>query len=385
MMRIIFWENIISQHKLPYWKALAAFSAVSKFVVIVEELLYKKLEQQGWENDSNELETLEVHVNPSEDQISLLLKEDMQNSYHVFSGIRAVPLVFKAFQQSLKYPIHRILLTETINLNGSRALTRRLASFLIERRYQKHYDLVLGSGTSTKDWYTECGVKSDNFFPFLYCIEDIKSLKLKGEITETLKFLFIGQLIKRKGLDILIQALSKVKNPNWTLDIYGTGEEESAILNQIENVQLSDKIKLNGVLSNTELRKIIGQYQVLVLPSRFDGWGAVINEAIASGLKVICSNKCGASILIINDKIGHIFDIHKPRALTKLLEQVLSEKELYNSGYILNYSNYLKGEQVAAYLIAIINFHFNKVGFKPIPPWEKFQLEENSSAINPIQ
>lgn len=384
-MRIVFWENIVSQHKLPYWNALAASKEVSKFVLIVEELLYKKLEKQGWENNVNESETFELHVNPSEEKIETLLQVDMPNSYHVFSGIRAIPLVYNAFQQSLKYPLHKLLLTETINVNGSRALTRRLASFLIERRYLKHYDIVLGSGASTQKWYVECGVKPENFHSFLYSIEDIEVSNSQPVVSEELKFLFIGQLIDRKGLDILLQSLSKVETPNWSLDVYGEGDDEATILKLIEKLHLTDKVNLNGVVSNKELRTLVGQHHVLILPSRFDGWGAVVNEAIASGLQVICSNKCGASILIINDKIGHVFDIDNSKALTKTLEQTIADKDTIDRDYILNYSNYLKGEQVAQYLIEILHFHYQNKGHRPLPPWEKFQLEQNSSATKPIQ
>ncbi|WP_040281399.1 glycosyltransferase family 4 protein [Psychroserpens damuponensis] len=378
-MRIVFWENIVSQHKLPYWNALAASNEVTKFVLIVEELLYKKLEKQGWENNVNETAKFELHVNPSEEKIARLLQEDMPNSYHVFSGIKAIHLVYNAFQQSLKYPLHKLLLTETVNLNGSRAITRRLFSFLIERRYQKHYDIVLGSGSSTKNWYLECGVKPENFYSFLYSIEDLEVVNSNPIDIHQLKFLFIGQLIERKGLDILLKSLSNVKNTNWTLDVFGEGEDESAIATLVKDLQLKDKVTLNGVVSNKELRNLVGQHHVLILPSRFDGWGAVVNEALASGLKVICSNKCGASILIINDKIGHVFNINNQDELTQMLEQTITKKDNIDRDYILEFSNRLKGEKVAQYLIDIINFHYKNKGERPLPPWEKFQLEKKNS------
>ncbi len=375
-MRIVFWENIVSQHKLPYWNALAASNDVTKFVLVVEELLYKKLEKQGWESHVNESDKFEMHVNPSIEKIEVLLQEDMQNSYHVFSGIKAIPLVYNAFQLSLKYPLHKLLLTETVNINGSRAITRRLASFLIERRYQKKYDIVLGSGASTQNWYLECGVKPENFYSFLYSIEDVEAVDVKPKTSDVVKFLFIGQLINRKGLDVLLQSLSKVTLPNWSLDVYGDGEEKQTIFNLIQELHLKDKVHLNGVVSNKELRTIVGQHDVLILPSRFDGWGAVVNEAIASGLQVICSNKCGASILIINDKIGQVFNVDNTNSLTRLLEQTISNKDNINRDYILEYSKCLKGDVVAQYLIDILNFHYKNKGKRPLPPWEKFQMEK---------
>lgn len=378
MKRIVFWENIVSQHKLAYWEYLAKSNQVSEFVLVVEQALSSQLKTQGWQSEVPELPKFVLIVNPSNQSINDLLLKDIPNSFHVFSGIKAIPMVYKAFQLSTNYNLNRILLTESVNINGVRSVVRRLASVFIERKFLKHYDIVLGSGANTKSWYIECGVKAKNFYSFLYSISGIETVKKKSDPTINLRFLFIGQLIERKGLDILLNALSGVKTSKWTLDIYGTGEQEKTIINTISTLGLNENVKLHGVLTNNELRKTIGFHDVLILPSRFDGWGAVVNEAITSGLKVICSDRCGASILMINQKIGYVFDINKPKSLTKLLEQSISEKEQIDKEYILNYGNYLKGEKVGQYLIDIIDFHYNNKGIKPLPPWEKFQLEEKS-------
>lgn len=375
-MRIIFWENIVSQHKLPYWNALAASNEVSKFVLIVEQLLYEKLKKQGWENGVRESEKFELHVNPSKETIIALFQEDIRDSYHIFSGIRTIPMVYKVLKLSKNYPINRVLLTESVNINGIRAITRRLASSLIERRYKSNYDIVLGSGANTKKWYLECGVQPQNFYPFLYSIENLKTPENQIEKSENLRFLFIGQLIGRKGLDILLRSLYNVKLTEWTLDVYGEGEDEPMIVNLIDELNLNERVKLHGVVPNSELRKAVGFHDVLILPSRFDGWGAVVNEALASGLKVICSNRCGASILVINDKIGHVFDLNKPKMLTGILEQNIDQKDQIDREYILDYSNYLKGKNVAQYLIAILNFHYKNIGNRPLPPWERFIKNE---------
>lgn len=56
-----------------------------------------------------------------------------------------------------------------------------------------------------------------------------------------------------------------------------------------------------------KVHQMMHRFDVLVLPSRYDGWGAVINEALQRGLYVICSNRCGAKALVVNDKIGKVF------------------------------------------------------------------------------
>jgi glycosyltransferase involved in cell wall biosynthesis len=62
-----------------------------------------------------------------------------------------------------------------------------------------------------------------------------------------------------------------------------------------------------------------------VLPSRFDGWGAVVNEALMVGTPVICSNRCGASDVIENGRNGYVFEAGSARALRERLRQYCEE------------------------------------------------------------
>lgn len=385
-MKIIFWENIISQHKVPYWNFLAKSDKVSKFTLVVEQELNEELKKQGWEDDFVESSKSILIVNPSLSKILEILKKDQKDSFHIFSGIRAIPMVFSAFKLSLNLPIRRILLTETVNLNGARGFTRRLYSFSNERRFLKYYDLVLGSGLSTQKWYLENGLQPEKFYPFLYSVQYTKEKAVQKLAAESvdMQFVFIGQLIERKGLDILLKSLSSMSKLSWHLDVYGKGIKEDEYVNLVKEYKLDSKITFKGTVNNSSLIESLSKYDLLLLPSRFDGWGAVINEAIASVVKVICSNKCGASILIVNEKIGHVFDIRKPESLTKILEKCIAEQNLIDRSYIKAYSEYLKGEVVARYLIDIIDFHYNKEGSRPLAPWAKF-LSDQKNDVDTIK
>ncbi|MEM5563993.1 glycosyltransferase [Psychroserpens sp. AS72] len=383
-MRIVYWENIISQHKLPYFEYLAKSKEVGEFVLVVEEELSQQLKEQGWHSKVPKLSNFSLVVNPSNKTINEILLENQSNSFHVFSGIRSIPMVFSAFQESLNLNVNRILLTESVNTLGLRAISRRLASFFIERKFLKNYDLVLGSGASTQKWYVECGLEIKNFYPFLYAVQDTETKIIKNLDNELLKLVFVGRVEKAKGLDVLLEALKSSDKGKFKLDIYGDLVEDVFFKKLVNDLNLNNNVEFKGVKSNLELRNLLQQYHMLVLPSRWDGWGAVINEAIASGLKVICSDRCGASILIINDKIGHVFNVNKSQSLTNIIEQTITDKNTIDRDYILEYSNYLKGDKVAQYLIDIINFHYKNKGSRPLPPWEKFQLEKNINTQNSV-
>jgi glycosyltransferase involved in cell wall biosynthesis len=104
------------------------------------------------------------------------------------------------------------------------------------------------------------------------------------------RFLFVGQLIERKGLRELLDAF--VDLGSGELWIAGDGplrEEASRV------ATLTDRIRLLGHLSWEELQAAYAAVDALVLPSRYEVWGLVVNEALERGLPVIVSDQVGAA------------------------------------------------------------------------------------------
>jgi len=61
---------------------------------------------------------------------------------------------------------------------------------------------------------------------------------------------------------------------------------------------LSDRISFRGTLPNDRLRSAIAAADCAVLPSRFDGWGMLVNESLAVGTPIICTTACGSASLL---------------------------------------------------------------------------------------
>ena len=73
---------------------------------------------------------------------------------------------------------------------------------------------------------------------------------------------------------------------------------------------------------------MFGISDVFAFPSHYDGWGLVINEAIAAGLPIIATYQCtAANELIINGKNGYLYNSNSVEDLTLLLSEVLSSKK----------------------------------------------------------
>lgn len=117
-------------------------------------------------------------------------------------------------------------------------------------------------------------------------------------------FLFSGQLIERKGVDILLAAFIRAaaQRPDLRLRLAGDGPMREALLAKIPE-PLRERIALLGFVPWEALPATYAAADALVIPSRHDGWALVVNEALAAGLPVIASDAVGAAVDLVRDGI----------------------------------------------------------------------------------
>lgn len=131
----------------------------------------------------------------------------------------------------------------------------------------------------------------------------------KAEIIKenALRIIFVGQLIKRKDPMLLLKACSEL-NFDIKLSIIGEGrlkkDLEKFLLNNLKN---NISWKFYGILENKLVQDHLKINDCLVLPSKFDGFGFVISEAINNNLFSIVSDQVGAKDLIKGNSSGTIF------------------------------------------------------------------------------
>lgn len=120
-------------------------------------------------------------------------------------------------------------------------------------------------------------------------------------------FVFVGRLVPEKGVADLMDVFCELcaTNPNIGLLVVGDGPLRS----QVERAQTGmAQIRYAGRVENKRLLEILGMADVLVLPSNFEPWGLVVNEAMAAGLAVIASDRVGCvDDLVIDDVTGKVF------------------------------------------------------------------------------
>jgi glycosyltransferase involved in cell wall biosynthesis len=116
-----------------------------------------------------------------------------------------------------------------------------------------------------------------------------------------LRFLYVGQLIERKGLKNTIEAFSKISQVNWKMTIVGSGTDEALLKEQVKRYGLDDKIKFIGYKQKNEIIDYYSNSDVFLMPSYLEVWGLVLNEALASGLFCLASKYAGATFDLIED------------------------------------------------------------------------------------
>lgn len=177
----------------------------------------------------------------------------------------------------------------------------------------KNANAIFGNGQVSKLLFKAFNYDSSKIFNQYLTIDVKKIFKLSKDkdyfrklyrqkyniSLDNKEIIYSGRLIKRKNVDLIIRAISKI-NDGIILLILGDGEEKSNLI-KLAN-KLNVKIYITGFISEQE--ELFKHYfcgDLLILPSENEPWGLVVNEAMAAGLPVIASNSCGVSLDLVKD------------------------------------------------------------------------------------
>lgn len=142
------------------------------------------------------------------------------------------------------------------------------------------------------------------------------------------KILYVGSLIERKGVDLLLKALSEVKE-DFELYLVGDGDEKEHLIELMQGLKPNSRVHFLGHLDRERLLEYYAQCDLFVLPTREDCFALVILEAMCSKLPVICSKYAdGAYNLIEDGKNGFVVDPYDQGEFAQKLDLLLKDAEL---------------------------------------------------------
>ena len=216
---------------------------------------------------------------------------------------------------------------------------------------------IFAVGKDAKKYYESL---CKNVFNLPYSIngQKYKQVQLPKKLKK-IKFVFIGQLIKRKNINLLLNAFKILNQTGYEnklkLTIIGKGAE-------IDHVkQLSKKysnLEHFGFLNQVKLRKILHKQHVLILPSRIEGWGVVINQAMAFGLTLIINKKMEIYKDFFRDNINGVSINNSVKSLSEKMIYLINNnnkiREMGNNNYKYFFNSKLEVKNSVKYFISKI-------------------------------
>lgn len=147
-----------------------------------------------------------------------------------------------------------------------------------------------------------------------------------------LQLLFLGSLIPRKGLHLLLEALSAVPSSDWQLRVAGSLDVDPAYVRSIQGriaqLGLGGQVKLLGPLQGDDLVNCLGLSQVMAVPSYIEGLALVYLEGMGLGLPPIATQAGAAGEIITHGVDGFLVAPGDIKALTGHIQQLIQDRDL---------------------------------------------------------
>lgn len=176
-------------------------------------------------------------------------------------------------------------------------------------------DHVFSYGGKITDIILSIGVEKSKIIELPSGVESSVLANAVKETKSPVKFLFLGRYERRKGIQELNIALSRLKNDNFEFHFVGPipGAHRINLPKVIYHGEVRDKKQLSNLISDCD---------VLVCPSWSEGMPNVILEALANGLGVIATD-VGATAVLVSERTGWLLKSSEPTEIHRALEKVL--------------------------------------------------------------
>ncbi len=235
------------------------------------------------------------------------------------------PAMLAALGWSLWHRKPTVLFSETTEADGVRSPWQEH----LKRAILKAYKAALVGGQMHHRYLVKLGMPAARIFSG-YDVVDNQTfhpdcLKPLRRPIENPYFLSISRFIPKKNLSFLLTAYTHYQQQAgvdaWDLVLCGDGELRPQIEQQITDLNLTSTVHLTGFLQERDLLPYLAHAYCFIHASTHEQWGLVVNEAMAAGLPVLVSNRCGCfADLVLEGVTGFGFD---PENLSQLVDLML--------------------------------------------------------------
>lgn len=200
--------------------------------------------------------------------------------------------------------------------------SRRIHQYLVKEEFASEEKFkVIGKGSSN-------GIDSSYFDPSLYSGKDNRMLRASLGIPEDdLVFVFVGRLVRDKGINELVEAFERLNkaNPETSLLLVGPFEQELDPVKESTLKKIKEHRKIVEVGYQDDVRPYLACSNVLAFPSYREGFPNVVMQAGAMNLPAIVTNINGCNEIITDRKNGTIIPVRDTDALFKAMEEMVQD------------------------------------------------------------
>jgi glycosyltransferase involved in cell wall biosynthesis len=166
--------------------------------------------------------------------------------------------------------------------------------------------------------------------------EDMFMLPLETRKRDPFLFVWAGRLEHVKGVDLLLEAvrlLMERTEREFQVHLAGKGSLRGVLEQQATELKISDLVKFMGRLSRFEMQKELQGANCFILPSRYEAFGVVLIEAMATGLPVIAT-RSGGPEAIVTPGNGLLVEPENAEQLSQAMEHIMNHLDDYPQGRI---------------------------------------------------
>lgn len=215
----------------------------------------------------------------------------------------------------------------------------------LAQKILKNAEFVVANSEFTKEKVLDYGVRAQDVMVVYPCPnmklrrnvanEEIDELKNKYGLRNKKIILTTGRLVERKGHDVVLGALHKLKEsvPNVHYAIIGEGPQEEAVGRMIKILKLEESVTLVGKATDYELATWYEACDVFVMISRqlkdedAEGFGIVYLEANMFGKPVVAGKSGGVAEAVLDNETGILVEPTNPHEIISTMERLLKDPE----------------------------------------------------------
>ena len=326
---IFVWQPVLTDHQAYTLEALAQLRNCA-LVVYVAAMQDDERAAQGWTQVRDNSAWVEIRVMPRRSTFIYMCRQLRlhRHATHIFGSPFDRPDMMTAMFVAALTGISMYLVSEPysptsagyfsdkVNLlgilrNALRPALYKLYGLILRRRVRG----VFAISPLAVAQYRRLGVPPTRIFPFGYFVpfqtSPLKSTQSGARASGgAVRLVCVASLIRRKGVTELIAAVKNLCSRGMAIqaDVFGPGDDSRFAFD-------GSHVTYRGVIPFGRAQEIIACYDLLVLASKYDGWGVVINEALMAGVPVVCSDRVGAAGVVRKWACGIVYGSSDPKGL----------------------------------------------------------------------